>query len=281
MRLGLTIFATDQTMPLTDLAREAEARGFASIYLPEHTHIPVSRCTPAPMGEPLPEEYKRTLDPFVALAMAAAVTERIHLGTGIALLAQRDPIVTAKAIATLHSQTGGRFTFGVGYGWNRDEMEDHGVTYARRRELVAEKMAMMRSLWHDEVAEYQGDELTLSPSWAWPKPLGSGPRVLLGGGAGPKLFSQLALWADGWIPVGGSGLVEGIAAMRAAAEAAGRDPDDLEVVPFGSHPTPGKLDHFQANGVTECVFRLPSAGRDEVLATLDEYAPFLAKYPDE
>ncbi|MCB0973546.1 MAG: TIGR03619 family F420-dependent LLM class oxidoreductase [Actinobacteria bacterium] len=281
MRLGVTIFATDQTMPISDLAREAEDRGFWSLYLPEHTHIPVARTTPAPLGEPLPEEYKRTLDPFVALAMAGAVTDKIHLGTGIALLAQRDPIITAKSIATLHAGTEGRFTFGVGYGWNVDEMEDHGVNYATRREIVAEKMALMRSLWRDEIAEFDGDYVSLAPSWAWPKPLDGGPRVLLGGGAGPKLFGQIASWADGWIPVGGSGLTHAVAEMRAAAERAGRDPDELDVVPFGSEPTGGKLDHFERNGVTECVFRLPSAGRDEVLAVLDSYVPFLDRYPAE
>src|SRR2546425_739665 len=164
MRFGVTIFLTDQTMSPADIAREAEARGFVSLLLPEHTHIPSSRRTPAPMGEPLPDMYSRILDPFVGLPTAAAVTSTIRLGTGICLVAQRDAIVTAKEVATLDFLSGGRFTFGVGIGWNEDEAEDHGVVdFRRRRSLVREKLLAMQRLWSDEVAAFAGEAVRLQP----------------------------------------------------------------------------------------------------------------------
>ena len=276
MRYGVTMFATDRSMPVHELAVEAEARGFDSIYIPEHTHIPVSRKTAPPTGDAeLKEEYKRTLDPLVALAAAAALTTTIRLGTGVMLPAQREPIVTAKAIATLQNLSNGRFCFGVGFGWNEDEMKSHGVDYRTRRAHMRDHMLTMRSLWRDEVAAYEGTYSHLAESWAWPKPQTEVP-VLLGGGAGPKLFAHIAEYGHGWIPIGGAGLTENIATFRQAMTEAGRNPDDMEIVPFGSIPSPEKLDHFEHIGVTECVFRVPSAGRDEVLVTLDEQAALIA-----
>jgi probable F420-dependent oxidoreductase len=277
VRFGLTMFATDRSVEVCDLAREAEARGFDSVYLPEHTHIPISRRTPPPTGEAeLAEEYKRTVDPLVALAAAAAVTERIRLGTGIALPAQRDPIVTAKAIATLDQLSGGRFVFGIGFGWNEDELANHGVDMKDRRRLVRERVLAMKSLWTDDVAGYQGELVHITPSWSWPKPhRRGGPPILLGGGAGPKLFRHIAEYGDGWIPIGGRGLTEALPELRREVEEAGRDPDALEIVPFGSIPDAGKLDHFRSLGVTETVFRVPSVPRDQVLPVLDRWAGFL------
>jgi probable F420-dependent oxidoreductase len=277
MRHGITIFSTDQTIDVVTLAREVEARGFDSLYLPEHTHIPVSRITPPPTGEPeLPEGYKRTLDPLIALAAAAAVTERIRLGTGIALPAQREPIVTAKALATLDLISGGRFVLGVGFGWNEDEMANHGVAMADRRAISREHVLAMQAIWRDEVASFEGEHVTVAPSWSWPKPAGGRIPVLIGGGSGPKLFSHIAEYADGWIPVGGTGLGTAIPELRRVVEEAGRDPSTLEIVPFGSLPDPGKLEHFATIGVTECVFRIPSAGADEVLPILDRWAALIA-----
>ena len=272
VRLGVTMFATDVSMGVPELALAAEQRGFDSVWIPEHTHIPTSRVTPPPTGDDeLPEEYKRSVDPLVALAAAAAVTERIHLGTGVLLPAQRDPIVTAKAVATLQNISGGRFELGIGFGWNRDEAESHGVDFAARRAVSRDHMLAMRALWTDEVASYRGDHFQLAPSWSWPKPEVPVP-VLLGGGAGPKLMTQLVEYADGWIPIGGSGLTDAIPEYRRRLEDAGRDPAAARVVPFGSHPTAEKLDHFASLGVTECVFRLPSAPADVVLAELDRQA---------
>lgn len=277
MRFGVTIFATDQSMPVAELARAAEERGFDSVWIPEHTHIPTSRRTPPPTGDvELAEEYKRSVDPIVALAAAASVTSTIRLGTGVLLPAQREPLVTAKAIATLQNLSGGRFELGIGFGWNEDEMEDHGVDYRTRRAHTREHMLAMQALWRDEVAEFHGDHVDFPPTWSWPKPAQHVP-VLVGGGAGPKLFSHIAEYADGWIPIGGAGLAESIPALRAAVEEAGRDPGDLRIVPFGSHPSPDKLEHFERIGVTECVFRLPSAPADQVLPILDEQAALIAR----
>jgi probable F420-dependent oxidoreductase len=277
MRYGLTMFATDQSMDVPRLAREAEGRGFYSLYLPEHTHIPVSRRTPPPTGDAeLAEEYKRTLDPLVALAAAASVTSSIRLGTGIALPAQRDPIVTAKAVASLDLISDGRFVFGIGFGWNEDELENHGVAMRDRRDVCRERMLAMISLWSDDEAGFDGEFVHVTPSWSWPKPVQQPhPPILIGGGAGPKLFDQVVEYGNGWIPIGGSGLTATLPQLRELWIEAGRDPSTLEVVPFGSIPDPGKLEHFESIGVTECVFRLPSAPADEVLPVLDRYVALL------
>jgi probable F420-dependent oxidoreductase len=277
MKVGVTIFATDRSMSLVELAREAEARGFHSLYVPEHTHIPTSRRTPPPTGDAvLPEEYKRTLDPCVALAAAAAVTSRIRLGTGIALVAQHDPIALAKALATLDLVSGGRLVVGVGFGWNREEMESHGVDYKRRREIVREKMLAIQALWTHEVAGFAGEHVRFEPSWQWPKPLQKPrPPVLIGGAPGPKLFAHAAEWADGWLPIGGAGLKAALPELRSAFEARGRNPATLQVVPMGVLPDEGKLEHYASIGVTEVVLRLPSAPRDVVMPTLDAYARFV------
>jgi probable F420-dependent oxidoreductase len=283
MRYGITMFATDVSIDVVELAREAEARGLQSLWLPEHTHIPTSRRTPPAAGQQvLPEEYKRCLDPLVALGAAAAATSTIRLGTGILLAAQREPIVTAKAVATLDHLSGGRAALGVGFGWNEDEIEHHGVAMGERRAVAREVVLAMQALWADDTAEFHGDHVDFSPSWSWPKPAQRGadgrPRVptLLGGAAGPKLFAHLAEWADGWIPIGGAGLADAIPRYREAVATAGRDPEAMEIIPFGSVPDPGKLDHFERIGVTECVFRLPSAPRDVVLPLLDEQAALVA-----
>lgn len=274
MKLGITMFATDRSMGAIELARSAEARGFHSLYIPEHTHIPTSRKTPPPTGdEVLPEEYKRTLDPFVALSAAAAVTTKIRLGTGICLIAQRDPIVTAKEVATLDVISGGRFVLGVGFGWNRDEMESHGVEYRTRRELTREKMLAIQNLWAEEKASFRGDFVRIEESWSWPKPLQKPrPPVLIGGAPGPKLFAHIAEYADGWIPIGGAGVAKALPDLRQAVEDAGRDPATIRVVPFGTLPNAEKLGYYGSLGIDEVVLRVPSAPADTVLPILDDYA---------
>ncbi|MFJ1590898.1 LLM class F420-dependent oxidoreductase [Kitasatospora albolonga] len=281
MRIATTIFLTDETVTPVRLARELEQRGFAGLYLPEHTHIPVSRRTPYPAGGDLPREYGRTLDPFVALGQAAAVTERITLGTGITLVAQHDPIGLAKQVATLDHLSGGRFTLGVGYGWNVEEAADHGVEWSTRRELTRDRLALMRALWSAEPTPYEGEYGSVRASFAYPKPVQGprgpvvGPRTLIGGAAGPKLFAAIAEHADGWLPIGGRGLTESVPKLRAAWEEAGRDPKDLQVVPYAVLPDPGKLAHYADLGVEEVVLQLPPAGEREVLRALDGYAAYL------
>ncbi|MFM8303058.1 MAG: TIGR03619 family F420-dependent LLM class oxidoreductase [Actinomycetota bacterium] len=274
MRYGVTMFATDRTWRVDELAVAAEDRGFSSLWLPEHTHIPTSRRTPPPTGDAeLPEGYKRTLDPFVALAAAGARTERIRLGTGIALVAQHEPIATAKAVATLDYLTGGRVDLGIGFGWNIDEMESHGIDPVRRRERVREHVLAMRALWTDEVAEFHGEFVDLAPSWAWPKPTrAGGPPVLLGSAPAPRAFAAIAEYCDGWLPVGGAGIREALPALRAACEAVGRDPASLSITPFGTLYEAGKVEYYESLGIEEVVLRLPAGGRDEVLGELDRLA---------
>jgi len=272
------MFATDRSIEPVALARAVEERGFHSLYFPEHTHIPTSRRTPPPTGEAeLAEEYKRTLDPFVALGAAAAATSRIKLGTGIALVAQRDPIVTAKAVATLDSISGGRFVFGIGFGWNREEMADHGVEFATRRERTREHVLAMQRLWSEERAAFAGRFVQFEESWSWPKPVQQPrPPILIGGAPGPKLFAHVAEYADGWIPIGGAGVRAALPDLHHAVREAGRDPAGLKVVLFGSLPDPGKLEYYDSIGITEVVLRVPSAPAEVVLPLLDRYAALLA-----
>ncbi len=280
MKIGIAIHSTDRSMNVSELAREADDRGFESLYLPEHTHIPTSRRTPAPTGDrELGDEYLRSVDPYIALATAAAVTQRIRLGTGIALVAQHDPITLAKQLATLDLESKGRLVLGIGYGWNHEEMENHGIDVRRRRALVRETMLAMQRLWSQEVAEFHGEFVDFEPSWQWPKPVQQPrPRVLIGGAAGKILFSHIAEYADGWIPIGGGGLKTALPELRRAMEDAGRSSDTLHIVPMGVVPDAAKLAHYRESGVTEAVLRLPSAGRERVLPVLDDFAEFVEGY---
>jgi probable F420-dependent oxidoreductase len=277
MKIGVTLHATDTCMNVVDVAREVEARGFYSLYIPEHTHIPTSRRTPAPTGDKvLADEYLRSLDPYIALAAAASVTGKILLGTGIGLPAQHDPITLAKEIATLDHLARGRFVFGIGYGWNHEEMENHGIDVRRRRKRVREAMLAMQTLWANERATFRGEFYSYEESWQWPKPVQQPrPRVLIGGAPGPILFSHIAEYADGWIPIGGAGVKEALPELHARMEERGRDPRSLHLVPMGVFPSPAKLDYYRELGCTEIVLRLPGAAREEVLPILDEYAALL------
>jgi probable F420-dependent oxidoreductase len=286
MRYGVTMFATDVSIGVVELARAVEERGLDSLWLPEHTHIPTSRATPHPSGAELPDKYRRSLDPFVALAAAANATTTLRLGTGILLAAQRDPIVTAKAVASLDLVSGGRLALGVGFGWNAEEMADHGVDYRDRRAHAREHVLAMQTLWRDEEATFSGRFVQFPTSWSWPKPVQRDADghpavpVLVGGAAGPKLFAHAAEYADGWMPIGGAGLAAALPRLRDALTAAGRDPAAFEVMPFAVAPDHGKLDHYEGLGVSGAVFDLPSAPRDKVLPVLDRYAALVAERRD-
>ncbi|MFJ1809982.1 MULTISPECIES: LLM class F420-dependent oxidoreductase [unclassified Streptomyces] len=286
MRIAVTIFLTDETITPIRLARELEQRGFAGLYLPEHTHIPVERTSPYPAGGDLPREYGRTLDPFVALGQAAAVTQTLGLGTGITLVAQHDPIDLAKQIATVDHLSGGRLTLGLGYGWNVEEAADHGVEWRTRRELVRDRMRLMQALWAEEPTAYEGEYGSVRASTAYPKPVQKprgpvvGPRTLVGGAAGPKLFSHICEYADGWLPIGGRGLSEALPVLRSAWADAGREPDALQIVPYAVQPSPGKLAYYAELGVEEVVVQLPPAGETEVLGLLDGYGAYLTGAAD-
>jgi probable F420-dependent oxidoreductase len=273
VRLGITTFVTDYTIDIVTLARAVEERGFASLYLAEHTHIPTSRATPAPTGDAeLGQAYSHLVDPFVSLAAAAAVTSAITLGTGVSLVAQHDPIVLAKQVSTIDALCDGRFVLGVGFGWNREEMAAHGVDYARRREVVRETVLLMKALWRDDEASFAGEHVSLEPSWQWPKPVRRDVPVLIGGAAGPKLFAAICAYADGWIPIGGAGLTKALPELRAQFEAAGRDPATLRCIPFGAIPDEGKLAHYESLGIDEVVLRINEGDTDAVLRRLDRAA---------
>lgn len=281
MQIGVTLFATDYAMRPDELARACEERGLESLWLPEHTHIPSARRTPFPGGGELPREYSHTLDPFVALAAAAAVTERLKVATGICLLVQRDPIVTAKEVASLDRLSDGRFLFGIGGGWNAEEMEHHGVPFARRWTAVREKVEAMKRLWTQQEAAYEGELVRFEASWSWPKPVQTPhPPIWLGGmprGARRKVVA----YGDGWIPI--APLVKDLAAdvadLRRLAEEAGRDPATLGVSLFGATPTEEALEGYARAGADRAVLPLPSAGRDELLPRLDRYAELVRKAP--
>ncbi|HZM54237.1 MAG TPA: LLM class F420-dependent oxidoreductase [Acidimicrobiales bacterium] len=280
MRLGITAFLTDLAMGPADLARAAEDRGFHSLYLPEHTHLPVRAATPPALVEGVHrDDYRRSLDPLVALAGAASVTGRIKLGTGVVLVAQHDPIVLAKQIATLDHLSGGRVVLGIGFGWNRAEAEDHGVEFRVRREVAREHVLCMQALWAEEQAEFHGAHVSLDPCWSWPKPIQQ-PRVttLVGGGANPSVFAAVAEYADGWMPIGGSGLAAALPELRRAVEVRGRDPEAIMVVPFGTVPTDQKLAHYQELGIGEVVLRVPSGASAQMLPVLDGLASMVERF---
>jgi probable F420-dependent oxidoreductase len=284
MRIVVEIFPTDQTIAPVELAREVEARGFESLWFPEHSHIPTSRVTPwggRAGAPPLPEFYWRTHDPFVALAACAAVTTTLKLATGICLVAQRDPIHTAKEVASVDSISGGRFIFGVGYGWNKEEMAQHGTAYSDRRAILRENVLAMKELWTKDEASFSGDHVTIEPSWAWPKPVQQpGPPIVLGGDAGPRTAADIAEFCDGWMPIGGRHPLDKWDEVVRACEAIGRDPATVELGVFYAPIDEQKLTGLAERGVVRAVFPLPQTGRDEVLAALDELAPYLDRFAE-
>lgn len=277
MHIGVTMFATDEAIRIDDLARAAEERGFESLWVPEHTHIPTSRRTPFPSGGELPREYKHTHDPFVALMLAAAVTRRLRVGTGICLLIQRDPITTAKAIASLDALSGGRFEFGVGAGWNADEMENHGTAFPTRYRVMRERVLAMKEIWTKDVAEFHGEFVSFDPIWAWPKPAQKPHPPVLLGGESVHTLRRVVEWGDGWYPRGRNpkAVLDGLARLRELAGQAGRDMRTLSVSVFGAPADRAVLDQFKAAGVTRAILRLPSEGRDAVLGLLDGHAALL------
>lgn len=271
MRLGVAIFATDRSWPIDDLAREVETRGLTSLAVPEHTHMPVEH-TPYPAGGDLPEEYQRTLDPFVALSVAAAVTSQLELITGVCLLAQRDPIVTAKTVASLDHLSGGRVSFGVGYGWNVAELANHGVAFDDRRAVVRQRIEVMQALWTQDVAAIDREHAHLTPSRSWPKPLQlPHPPILLGAALGPRSLEDLVAVCDGWLPMGVRATREGLPALRSAWREAGRVGEPIVHV-YGTRADADSLRELSILGVDRATIWLPSASRGEALPVLDQLA---------
>lgn len=277
VRIGITLMSADTAIRPDELAREAEARGFESLWVPEHSNIPTSRESPWPGsldGAPLPTEYSHLHDAFVALSMAAAVTTTLRLGTSVLLLGQRDAIWTAKQIATLDHLSAGRCEIGVGIGWNREEMSSHGYDFSTRWDRTREVVEAMRALWANDEASYSGTYVQVPPTWQWPKPAQTGgPRIHLGGGVGPRLLGNVARWADGWLPISArTSLADRLQRLGNACEAEGRDPNEVEVSVFGATTDADGLSALFEDGVNRAVLTLPTAGRDTVLPLLDTWA---------
>ncbi len=279
MDIGLSIFPTDQTIGPVELATTAEQHGFESLWFPEHSHIPTSRRSPWGGYEgapPLPEYYARTYDPFVALGACAAATSTIRLATGICLVAQRDPIHTAKEVASVDALSDGRMIFGIGYGWNKEEMAQHGTAYGERRDVLRERILAMQALWSQDEASFAGDHVQIEPSWAWPKPSQQPhPPIVLGGTAGPKTAAHIAEFCDGWMPLSARGLDKGLDEVRRACDDIGRDVASIELGLFGAPPDEERLSGLAASGITRGVLTLPQGSRDEVLAEIERLAPLI------
>jgi probable F420-dependent oxidoreductase len=277
MKIGFFFFGTDYSMSVVELARELEERGFESLFLPEHTHIPASRRTPWPGGAELPRHYSHTLDPFVALAAAAAVTKTLRLGTGICLLTERDPIVTAKEVATIDLISGGRFEFGIGAGWNAEEMANHGTAFEARFRVMVDRAKAMQAIWTRDEAGYQGEFTAFEPIWSWPKPVQKPHPPILLGGETRHTLRRVMDFCDGWFPRGrGFGDPEAeMRRLRSAAKEAGRDIKTVSTTLFGAEPEAAYLEQCRAAGIDRALIGLPSEGRDAILPLLDQYAVFL------
>lgn len=283
MRFGLVLFTSDRGITPAAAAAAGEKLGFASFYVPEHTHIPVKREAAHPMtgDASLPDDrYARTLDPWVSLSMAAAVTSTIRLGTAVAIPVEHDPITLAKSIASLDHLSGGRVNLGVGFGWNTDELADHGVPSARRRTMLREYLEAMRSLWRDEEAQYEGEFVNFGASWAWPKPAqGAGVPVLVGAAGTEKNFAWIVRSADGWITTPGESDIEArVVKLQQLWREAGRA-GEPEIVVLDFKPDAARLDRWRELGVSEVVYGMPDKSEAEVLAYLDRLAGKLFTHP--
>ena len=271
MRIGGAMFFTDYSMSPTELARALEDRGFDSLWVPEHSHIPLTRKSPFPSGGDLPKKYYDVMDPFVVLSAAAAVTKTLLLGTGICLIAQRDPIQTAKQVASIDQVSGGRFLFGVGNGWNEDEMANHGTAFASRHKLARERVEAMKVIWTESKAEYHGEFVNFDPMMAWPKPVQKPHPPIHVGGAFPHGARRAIRYGDGWIPTARGDLTAQLPEFQKMARDAGRDPASIEVTSFGLAEDLGRLKRLRDLGVARVVPMFPPEKSDKVLPIIDRW----------
>ena len=279
MKFAIQMFPTDYAIPVTELGKACEDLGFESLFFPEHTHIPTSRRTPWPGGAPLPMEYSHTLDPFVAMTAVAAVTKTLLVGTGVCLVMQRDPITLAKEVASVDFLSGGRVLFGIGGGWNEDEMENHGTKPSLRWKILRERILAMKQIWTNDEAEYHGQFVDFDPIWSWPKPVSKPHPPILIGGAGPRTLERVIEYGDGWMPIGGrSGAILGakVQELQEMAKAAGRGPVPVSV--FGAGPGQEAIEGYAGMGVERVIFGLRSEPAEGALAALKQYAAVARRF---
>ncbi len=279
MKFGITMFPTDYAIDPVALGKACEERGFDSLWFPEHTHIPTSRRTPWPGGAELPREYSHTHDPFVALGAVAATTKNLLLGTGICLVIERDPITLAKEVASVDLLSNGRFLFGIGGGWNLEEMENHGTDPKKRWGILRERMQAMKEIWTKEDAEFHGKYVDFDPVWSWPKPVQKPHPPVYIGGMGSHTLDRVVQYGDAWMPIplpGGPPLEGRIKELQEMAAEAGRG--SIPVTTFGTQPRPEVVSHFEEIGVERCVFFIAPVIEDHALVLLDRYAELKESY---
>jgi probable F420-dependent oxidoreductase len=277
MKFGLAIFPTEDTLPPAELGREAEARGFESLFFPEHTHIPVSRETPWPGGGDVPYEYPRNLDPFVAMAAAATATENLRVGTGICLVVERDPIILAKEVASVDYISGGRVLFGIGGGWNVEEMANHGTDYPKRWKVLRERIEAMQEIWTKDEAAYHGEFVNFDPIWCWPKPVQKPHPPILVGGHGERTLQRVVRYGDEWMPLcRAESYSDDIQRLNSMAAEAGREPPPVSL--FFAPLDVARLEGYQKEGFSRFIFYLQPVGADKLLPQMDKIAEMMRKF---
>jgi probable F420-dependent oxidoreductase len=278
MQIGAAMFFTDYSMAPAELGLALEERSFESVWAPEHSHIPLSRKSPFPSGGELPKQYYDAMDPFVTLSAAAAVTKKLKLGTGVCLVIQRDTIQTAKAVASLDQVSGGRFLFGIGGGWNQDEMEDHGTVYATRFKKMREQIEAMREIWTKSKPEYHGETVNFPPMMTWPKPV-QNPMPVIVGGAFPHGARRALRYGNGWIPHSRrphyGDVTDFLPQFRQMAAEAGRDPAEVPVTVWGVPEDADRLRRYRDQSVARVVVSLPSEPAAKTLPRLDRWAELI------
>ena len=281
MHIGAAMFFTDYSMPPADLARALEERGFESLWAPEHSHIPISRLSPFPNGGDLPQQYYDVMDPFVTLTAAAIATTKLKIGTGVCLVQQRDPIQTAKLVASIDQVSNGRFLFGVGSGWNAEEMEDHGTPFKARHKIARERVEAMKAIWTNEVAEYHGEHVNFPPMKAWPKPVQKPHPPVILGGAFPYGARRAIRYGDGWVPHASrpeyGDVSDFLPEFRKMAEESGRDPASLPLTMFRIVEDLDRLRHYRDIGIDRVVITIPSDPAPKVLPLLDRWADLIRR----
>jgi probable F420-dependent oxidoreductase len=274
MKFGIAVFPTDYAISMAELGPAVEQAGFESLWVAEHTHIPASRESPWPGGAELPKHYWHTLDPFIALTAAAQATKELKVGTGICLVIERDPIHTAKQVASLDHLSNGRFLFGIGAGWNKEEMADHGTEFSTRLKLLRERVEAMKAIWTQDVSEYHGEMVDFGPMWSWPKPIQKPHPPVILGGSGPSVVKRVVAYADGWMPNRGE-VLSRMPELRELAQAAGRGEIPITVYPAA---TTEDIEQMEKAGVDRCIWYVPPDGRDQARTRLDELEKLTRPY---